>query len=382
MSVTLRSVMLRLPMKRAFSTSSATLIEREVILVGLSEGEITGWGEAAPYPGYTRETITEAWVALRAWADGRPQSAHPIPTLTAALEQASVDLAAKRSGTALWRYLGGSGQPVSASAAVGIQTTIGDLVRRVDGMVAAGANQLKLKISPGYDLSPLRAVREEFPNVLVAADANGSYQPGDPGLDAIDGLGLAYVEQPFDRRALGAHAELRARWDTPVCLDEAAHTLDDLRRVTDQGAADLVSLKPGILGPSATLAAMDMAGSAGVGVKIGGLVETSVGRSHCLALASRPQVVHTDVIPAHWLLDQDPSPRRWKIQDGQLMPLDQHGVEVVIDRRVVVDEFSAAFPSAPIRPAGDLFEGGTGRQSLEGVQATETHLRSGDGVGH
>ena len=330
MSRLLHLVELGIPLRHRFSSSRAAISERRVVLVGITEDGITGWGEAAPYPGYTPETVEDVWEALTARGAGvfgAPRSELPA-TAGTALEQALADLAARRDGIPLWSCLGGSGRPSMACAAVGLQESSDLMVIRVERMIEAGARQVKIKIEPGRDVDPLRAVRERFPGLTVAADANGSYRSGDPSLAELDDLGLAYLEQPLPAHDLAGHAALRRRWATPVCLDEPARTAEAVERIIQQEAADLVSLKPGILGPAPTLRTIEMLSSAGVGVKIGGLVETSVGRAHALALASRHSVSYTDLVPPLWLLAADPSPHPWEVVDGLLFPLDEQGLEV------------------------------------------------------
>ena len=330
MSRFLHLVELGIPLHHRFSNSQAAISERRVVLVAITEDGITGWGEAAPYPGYTPETVEDVWEALAArGADALGGSRRRIPaTASAALEQARTDLAARRAGIPLWSYLGGTGRPSMACAAIGLEVSPDRLAARVERMVQAGARQVKIKIEPGRDVDHLRAVRERFPGLTVAADANGSYRPGDPALAELDDLGLAYLEQPLPAMDLDGHAGLRRRRVTPICLDEPATTAEAVERIVEQEAADLVSLKPGLLGPSATLRLIEVLSAAGVGVKIGGLVETSVGRAHGLALAARPAVVHTDMVPPHWLLAADPSPCTWEVMDGLLFPLDERGLEV------------------------------------------------------
>ncbi|MYF84419.1 MAG: hypothetical protein F4176_10015 [Acidimicrobiia bacterium] len=330
MSRLLHLVELGIPLHHRFSNSRAAISERRVVLVGITEDGITGWGEAAPYPGYTPETVGDVWEALAATGGGvfdGDRSGIPA-TASAALGQARTDLAARRDGIPLWSYLNGSGQPSTACAAIGLQESPDRLVVGVERMIEAGARQVKIKIEPGRDVVHLRAVRERFPGLTVAADANGSYRPDDPALAALDDLGLAYLEQPLPACDLDGHAGLRRRMATPICLDEPATTAEAVERIIEQDAADLVSLKPGILGPVPTLRAIDMLSSAGVDVKIGGLVETSVGRAHALALAARPSVSYTDLVPPTWLLAADPSPQAWEVVDGRLFPLDEHGLEV------------------------------------------------------
>ena len=339
MTPILQLVELGIPLHHRFSNSRAAISERRVVLVGITEDGITGWGEAAPFPGYTPETVEDVWEALAAGGTGVLRGSRTeIPaTASAALEQARTDLAARRDGIPLWSYLGGTGRPSMACAAVGIQESPARLVVRVERMIEAGARQVKIKVEPGRDVDHVRAVRERFPGLTVAADANGSYRPGDTALAELDDLGLAYLEQPLPAVDLEGHAGLRRRCVTPICLDEAATTAQAVERIIQQEAADLVSLKPGILGPARTLRAIEMLSSASVGVKIGGLVETSVGRAHALALAARPAISYTDLVPPRWLLAADPSPHAWEVMDGFLYPFDERGLEVSTGEAPVSD---------------------------------------------
>ena len=343
----MRLVDLAIPLRRPFSNARGAVRKRRVVLVGLTEAGITGWGEAAPYPGLTPETAGDVWQTLSEQGAAALRGRRPELSITAAaaLDQALVDLAARQQGVPLWSHLGGSGRPSTACAAIGLQTSPDRLVARVTEVIEEGARQVKIKIEPGRDVDYLVAIRERFPDLSVAADANGSYRSGDRTPAGLDDLGLAYVEQPLPARDLGGHAALRRQWKTPICLDEPATTAEAVERIIEQEAADLVSLKPGILGPAPTLRATEMILSAGVGVKIGGLVETSVGRAHALALASRPSVSYTDTVPPLWLLTADPSTHPWEVVDGLLYPLDERGLEVRTDDPPVSDcvEHSADF---------------------------------------
>ena len=354
MARSLRLVELRIPLHDRFAASAGAISVRRVVLVGLSEDDLCGWGEAAPYSGLTPETTGDVWDALAAAGPSSLRSgvSRPLPpslprTARAAFEQAGADLAARIAGRPLWSQVGGSGRPSLACAAIGLQESPEGLLRSVERVVRAGARQVKLKIEPGRDLDYLRATRRRFPSLSVAADANGSYPDVDSVPASLDSLGLAYVEQPLPAPDLAGHADLRRRWSTPVCLDESAHSPIMLERILHLAPADLVSLKPGLLGPAAVRAATDRAEAAGMGVKIGGLVETSVGRAHALALASRPSVSAVDLAPPLWLLTADPSPQNWDLIDGYLFPLDKRGLEVNLDRRPISDHVVRATELAP-----------------------------------
>ena len=176
--------------------------------------------------------------------------------------------------------------------------------------------EVKIKISPGEDLRYLQAVRRQFPDLVVSADANGSYRIDDPFFEAVDSLSLSYLEQPLAGHDLEGHLLLRSRIDTPLCLDESATTFEDAMSAVRHGCADIVSLKPGLLGISGVVRIAKRAKEAGVDVKVGGLVETSVGRAHALALSSLEPVKFTDLVPPRWMMAADVSDHPWDLQAG------------------------------------------------------------------
>ena len=84
----------------------------------------------------------------------------------------------------------------------------------------------------------MKAVRQVHPELIIQADANGSYSleadPDDPHaairLGELADFDVRCVEQPLPPADLVAHAELRRRIGVPICLDES---LSSPRRVLD-----------------------------------------------------------------------------------------------------------------------------------------------------
>lgn len=333
MAVTMRLTELCIPMRRRLSNARGAVGERHIVLVSLEEAGLTGWGEAAPYPGVTVETPADVWDSLRyrgrhvlaGDSEGLPASAR------AAVDQARADLEARRAGVPLWTFLGGTPRSIRGCVAIGLQRSPAHTVERVRQAIDAGILEAKIKIAPGRDLRYLRAVRCRFPDLPVSADANGSYRMDDPFLETVDDLSLSYLEQPLHEHDLEGHSKLRSRIETPLCLDESATTLDGAAAVLESGCADVVSLKPGLLGVSGVLRIAERAKAAGVGVKVGGLVETSVGRAHALALASLEVVKFTDLVPARWMLTVDVSDHPWELDAGHHPLPDAWGLGIRVD---------------------------------------------------
>ncbi len=55
---------LSIPLHSPFATAAGRVTERRIVVLSISDGTFTGWGEAAPYPGVTPDSIDDAWRTL------------------------------------------------------------------------------------------------------------------------------------------------------------------------------------------------------------------------------------------------------------------------------------------------------------------------------
>ncbi len=132
------------------------------------------------------------------------RAAPDAPLAFAALEMAVADAHLRAEGRSLADMLGVSGRTVAVGAVLGRAATVEGLVADVAGLVDSGISRVKLKIGPGWDLVPVEAVRDAFPELLVQVDANGSYREEDADhLAGLDRFGLLCIEQPLDRARPG-----------------------------------------------------------------------------------------------------------------------------------------------------------------------------------
>ncbi|WP_229073501.1 o-succinylbenzoate synthase [Actinoplanes sp. DH11] len=297
-----------LPLVHRFRTSSHAKRSLEHILVRLEAGDgSVGWGEIASPSGpfYSAETVSSCWAVARDFLTPIVLGAsweHPSELAAATAKvrgnhfaRAGFDVAAwslwsGRSGIALSRALGGTLPQVEAGVSLGIEPTVDDLLAQVAARVAEGYRRVKLKIAPGWDVVPVRAVRDAFPAVPVHVDANGAYtDPDDPVLTELDTLGLLMIEQPFAPRDLVAHAALQARIGTPVCLDESVEEVADLVTALRLGAGRVLNIKVSRMGGlTAAVRAHDLARAEGMPVWCGGMHEFGIGRAANVALSSLP----------------------------------------------------------------------------------------------
>lgn len=321
--VTIRAVDLvrvRLPLVRPFTTSFGRQTDRDALLVRVTatadadvDREVVGWGECVTplAPVYSEEYTDGAALVLarhlvpalvgpgpRVTAGELPQRLGNLkghPMARAALEVAVLDAQLRAVERSLAHHLGAVRDRVPAGVSVGIPDGgIDELLDQVTGYLAEGYLRVKLKVRPGFDVAPLRAVRAAVGDDLpLQVDANGAYDGEDAdhlaALDALDAVGLELIEQPFPAARLRDHARHAPRWQAPVCLDESIHTAADAADAVAIGACGVVNIKLGRVGGlRESLAIRDVCRAAGIPVWCGGMLETGVGRAANVALASLP----------------------------------------------------------------------------------------------
>jgi O-succinylbenzoate synthase len=297
-----------LPLLRPFRTSFGEERDKEAVLVRVESVDgLVGWGEcvASPAPRYSDEFNESAWLVLRdhigpsilradeigpdglagvlAWVRGHRMS-------KAALEMAFLDAWLRGRGESFASFLGANKDRVVCGVSIGIASSAEELVDQVRGYLDTGYRRIKLKIEPGWDVQPVTAVREAFPDIMLSVDANAAYRLADqPVFEALDALDLVMVEQPLAYDDILEHAALSRRVATPICLDESIRSAADARAALELGACSIVNIKQGRVGGLLESRRVhDAAVEHDAPVWCGGMLETGIGRAANLALAALP----------------------------------------------------------------------------------------------
>jgi O-succinylbenzoate synthase len=299
-----------------------------VLVRALSEGP-DGWGEctALSEPTYSAEYaegahhVLEHHLLPRVVAGRSMDEVVGHPMAKAAVELARLDGSLRGRGESLASWLGGERELVDSGVSVGIQPTIGDLVREVEGYLAEGYRRIKCKIEPGWDVEPMRAVRAAVGDgVLLQVDANAAYTLDDAvHLEQLDDLDLLLIEQPLPEHDLRGHAVLAGRLRTRICLDESITSVATCREALDVGACSVVNIKAGRVGGLAEAVRIhDLCLARDVPVWCGGMLETGLGRAAKVALASLPGFTLPGDVSAsrRWFAEDLTEP--FELEDGQL----------------------------------------------------------------
>jgi len=290
-----------------FETSFGVQTERDVLLVKAITTEGEGWGEcvAGEEPTYSSEYVDGAQHALinhlLPRLMGQPQiqaedvgrllrPVHGHQMAKAAIEMAILDAQLRARGESFGKYFGAVRSAVDCGVSVGIHRSIPELLETVGGYLEQGYRRIKLKIKPGWDVEPVRAVRERFGDVALQVDANTAYTLSDAALLAqLDPFDLLLIEQPLPEEQVLAHAELARSVRTPICLDESITSAQLAADAIQLGACRIINIKPGRVGGYLEARRIhDVCAARGVPVWMGGMLETGIGRAGNVAMAAMP----------------------------------------------------------------------------------------------
>ncbi|MDQ2943943.1 MAG: o-succinylbenzoate synthase [Candidatus Dormibacteraeota bacterium] len=304
-SVELRRI--RLPLVAPFETSFGVQTERDVLLVRAITTDGAGWGEcvAGEEPTYSSEYVDGAQHVLihhllprlldlpRLEAEdlGRLlQPVHGHHMAKAAIEMAVLDAQLRARGESFARYFGATRTAVDSGVSVGIHRSIPALLKTVGEYLDQGYRRIKLKIKPGWDVEPVRAVRERFGDVPLQVDANTAYSLSHAShLAQLDEFNLLLIEQPLPEEQVLAHAELSKSVRTPICLDESITSAQAAADAIELGACRIINIKPGRVGGYLEARRIhDLCAARGIPVWMGGMLETGIGRAGNVAMAAMP----------------------------------------------------------------------------------------------
>jgi o-succinylbenzoate synthase len=304
-NITLRE--LRMQLVAPFQISVGRTDVRRILIVEADVDGVTGWGEcvAGETPAYSPETTETAWHIVREhlWPIVKGKefaSAASVWDLLGlvrghnmakgALEAAVWDSEAKQRGIPLWKLLGGTREEIASGVSIGIKDSLEELVAAVKKELAAGYQRIKIKIKPGKDLEPVKRLRQDFPKIKLMVDANSVYRLEDwPLLKQLEGFYLMMIEQPLGWDDLYSHVELQKKLDTPICLDECIHTLEQAQAAIALRACRIINIKLGRVGGYTVARKIhDVCQQNGIPVWCGGMLESGIGRAHNIALSTLP----------------------------------------------------------------------------------------------
>jgi L-alanine-DL-glutamate epimerase-like enolase superfamily enzyme len=170
-----------------------------------------------------------------------------------ALEICVQGLRAQSVGWPLWKLLGGNARDVPVAIVEGYAVKGESEVEFVDRIVRSAAQGFRLiKIEAGHYRSleelirRLVRFRELSPgDTQLVLDLAWSWSMGKENaahLRTLEGLGIAWIEDMYYRTSVDSYRRLRDSTSIPIACGDEVSRPDDLRRLMDQGALDVVRM--------------------------------------------------------------------------------------------------------------------------------------------
>jgi L-alanine-DL-glutamate epimerase-like enolase superfamily enzyme len=254
-----------------------------------------------------------------------------------AVEEALLDLQAKRMKTPLFNLFGGASRcEVPVMRMLGLKPPK-ETAAEAQAFVDRGYRYVKIKIGldDKRDIETVKITRETLgDDVFISVDANQSYAPmrAVKVLNDLEACNLIVCEQPVRRDDVRGMAFVRQNVCTPIMADEGVETSTDALRLIEAGGMDAVSIKLWKMGgyyKSREIASVCSAANVGVhvGSTAGSQLMEAMQLHFCAAL---PDLFAGAEIGEFESLNDDPA-SGLTVTDGALRVSNKPGLGVEID---------------------------------------------------
>ena len=321
--------------RHVFRTARTTSASSRCVIVTLSDGTLTGVGEAAPsrFYGETADTVVSVLEGVRTvvedcrnevelMADLTSRGLRGNPAARASLEIAAHDMMGKRYGMPLYRHfeLDPGDAPVTTMS-IGLDEPD---VMLEKAMEAREFEMLKVKLDAGTDLSIVRAIKEATGSTITV-DANCAWSREEAVEKAavLSDIGVEFLEQPVKADDIAGLAYVKERTDVPVYADESCPTSEQIPDVAP--AVDGIVIK--LMKCGGLVEAVRMARAArelGLGTMIGCMMESSLAITAAAHIS--PLMDYAD-LDSGLLMANDPF-RGVIIERGRMILPDEPGLGV------------------------------------------------------
>lgn len=302
----------------ALGTSKGTITARTVwylLAWDTERPEVQGVGEAALFPGHSREfpadvrtRLIELCADTGNWTQRLEGDLVDVPSVRFAVEQCLRDLAVSGSKELFPSpfLLGQRSIPINGLVWMGDKPT---MKRRIREQLEKGFTTVKMKIGAigiADELELLKAVRAEYgaADITLRVDANGAFdqQQVMEVLQRLADLQVESIEQPLPPGLYEGMAELCAHSPVPIALDEdliGLHARDAKTDLLDIVRPASIVIKPSLVGGwAATREWINLATERGIGWWITSALESSIGLNAIAQFAAtlpldRPQGLGT-----------------------------------------------------------------------------------------
>ena len=328
-----------IPFTNPLRTSGHTYTHRDGIWLCIKWEDYSGWGEAAPLVGFSKELLQEVHYTLEGFhqaIDGEIIDTEEMlflieahtegnPSARFALETAFYDLLAKHSDQSISTYLNPNAfTEISVNGIASMHTP------------EDGFHVLKVKV--GFrnlfdEMEHLDLLRSSYgENILFRLDVNGAFDlpKAIRFCKEMEAFNIDYIEQPLPSGELVDLAELRYHTNIPIAIDESLTDFDSAEKNIEQQTADVFVIKPMISGGFVeSKKIVELARQENIRVVITSSLETEVGRMACLHLAAANEISEPCGVATGVFLQEDKKIEN--IREGKIALSQSYGLGVSIE---------------------------------------------------
>jgi len=265
-----------------------------LVTVELADGT-RGYGEAAPFPAFNGETQDSAAAAVerarglvegadvRAWrplAAGLGETIGQAGSARCAIETAVLDALTRHHRMPLYTFFGGAASSLDTDMTITTGTAEQASTAALE-ILARGISTIKVKIGSGdprLDLERIVAIHAVAPDSPLILDGNGGMS-ADAALELMGALHVQRIrpvllEQPVPGDDWAGMRQIAQWGGAPLAADESANGAASVLRIAQERAAHVVNIKLMKAGVAEALDIAAIARAAGLGLMIGGMVES------------------------------------------------------------------------------------------------------------
>ncbi len=238
--MSLKAYQYQLPFSIPLVTSTHRFENRDGIIIEYQSGEHSFFGEAAPLPGFSRESLDDVVYILK---DLYPkitdclENEFPVkslislyanhdlpPSLCFALDTIAYQMAAADKETSLPDILFEESRNQLLINAIG--HLLGDQpIKEVEGFVKQGFGTIKFKVGRSFDteLKQLQNIRSQFPDITIRLDANQAWDldHAQTYCEQLSELDIEYCEEPLREPSPKNMEQLHRDTTLPLAIDES-----------------------------------------------------------------------------------------------------------------------------------------------------------------
>lgn len=265
-------------------TGRGSITKRDGLLVQISDGGVTGWGEAMPLPGWPGADLLATRRALEAWAaDPDPVDLPSERFAHGAVELALLDLEARCRGETQAEVLADGG---AVAESIELNALVSDAYAAA-AAAADGYRTVKLKVGASdldEDVALVAAVHSAIgDDTRLRLDANGAWiiDQAVTALTQLDRYDIEYVEEPV----AGVEALVQVAEHSPIAVAIDDSLISDDAQIPE--SISVVVVKPMALGgPRTAYAAARRWIDQGRKVVVTNYLDSAIGQHAALSVAA------------------------------------------------------------------------------------------------